>query len=44
MTWPPLTVCRVFVIDKHGKLAYRHVGYDPTLPETLNWQANELLK
>ncbi len=32
------------VIDKHGKLAYRHVGYDPTLPETLNWQANELLK
>ena len=32
------------VIDKTGKLAYRHVGYDPTIPEELEWQTKELLK
>ena len=32
------------VIDKNGKLAYRHVGYDPTIPEELSWQTKELLK
>ncbi len=32
------------IIDKNGKLAYRHVGYDPTLPEQLSWQTKELLK
>jgi len=32
------------VIDKTGKLAFRHVGYDPTLPEQLSWQTKELLK
>ena len=32
------------VIDQDGKLAYRHVGYDPTLPEELSWQTKELLK
>ena len=32
------------IIDKTGKLAYRHVGYDPTLPEELDWQTKELLK
>jgi len=32
------------VIDPEGKIAYRHVGYDPTLPEVLTWQTKELLK
>jgi thioredoxin-related protein len=32
------------VIDKNGKIAYRHVGYDPTMGETLDWQTKELLK
>jgi thiol-disulfide isomerase/thioredoxin len=32
------------VIDQKGKLAYRHVGYDPTIPEVLAWQTKELLK
>ncbi len=32
------------VIDKNGKLVFRHVGYDPTLPEQLSWQTKELLK
>jgi thiol-disulfide isomerase/thioredoxin/Flp pilus assembly protein TadD len=32
------------VIDKQGKIAYRHIGYDPTLPEVLTWQTKELLK
>lgn len=32
------------VIDQQGKIAYRHVGYNPTLPEVLTWQVNELLK
>ena len=34
----------LFVIDKEGKIAYRHVGYNPTIPETLDWQTKELLK
>lgn len=32
------------VIDQQGKIAYRHIGYDPTLPEVLTWQTKELLK
>lgn len=32
------------VIDQQGKIAYRHIGYDPTLPEVLSWQTKELLK
>ena len=32
------------MIDPQGKVAYRHVGYNPTLPEVLAWQVNELLK
>jgi len=32
------------MIDQQGKIAYRHVGYTPTLAEELLWQANELLK
>ena len=32
------------VIDKNGKVAYKHIGYDPTLPEILTWQTHELLK
>ncbi|MBI5060181.1 redoxin domain-containing protein [candidate division KSB1 bacterium] len=32
------------VIDKNGKIAYRHVGYDPSLGESLEWQTKELLK
>jgi thiol-disulfide isomerase/thioredoxin len=32
------------VIDKEGKLAYRHVGYDPTIGEILDWQTQSLLK
>ncbi|MBU0507696.1 redoxin domain-containing protein [bacterium] len=32
------------VIDQEGKIAYRHVGYNPTLPEVLTWQTKELLK
>jgi thiol-disulfide isomerase/thioredoxin len=32
------------VIDQQGKIAYRHVGYNPTLTEVLAWQINELLK
>ena len=32
------------VIDKTGKIAYKHIGYDPTLPEILTWQTQELLK
>jgi thiol-disulfide isomerase/thioredoxin len=32
------------IIDPQGKIAYRHVGYNPTLPEVLTWQVNELLK
>ncbi|MDD5087617.1 MAG: redoxin domain-containing protein [bacterium] len=31
------------VIDQEGRIAYRHVGYDPTLPEVLSWQTKELL-
>jgi thiol-disulfide isomerase/thioredoxin len=32
------------MIDPQGKIAYRHLGYSPTLPEELTWQVNELLK
>jgi thiol-disulfide isomerase/thioredoxin len=32
------------MIDPQGKVAYRHVGYNPTLAEVLQWQVNELLK
>ena len=32
------------VIDQQGKIAFRHIGYDPTLPEMLKWQTEELLK
>jgi thiol-disulfide isomerase/thioredoxin len=32
------------MIDPQGKIAYRHIGYNPTLPEVLTWQVNELLK
>jgi thiol-disulfide isomerase/thioredoxin len=32
------------VIDKDGKIAYRHIGYDPTLGDILGWQTKELLK
>lgn len=32
------------VIDQEGNIAYRHVGFNPTLTETLTWQTNELLK
>lgn len=32
------------IIDKQGNVAYRHVGYNPTLVETLTWQTDELLK
>jgi thiol-disulfide isomerase/thioredoxin/Flp pilus assembly protein TadD len=32
------------VIDKDGNIAYRHVGYNPTIAETLTWQTNDLLK
>ena len=32
------------MIDPQGKIAYRHVGYNPTLPEVLAWQVNELSK
>lgn len=34
----------LFVIDKEGKIAYKHVGYDPTIDEVLDWQTKELLK
>jgi thiol-disulfide isomerase/thioredoxin len=34
----------LFVIDQQGRIAYRHVGYDPTMAEILAWQTNELLK
>lgn len=32
------------VIDKSGKIAYKHIGYDPSLGEMLTWQTKELLK
>jgi thiol-disulfide isomerase/thioredoxin len=32
------------VIDKEGKIAYRHIGYDPTLVDILTWQTKSLLK
>jgi thiol-disulfide isomerase/thioredoxin len=34
----------LFVIDPSGKIAYRHVGYNPNMAETLNWQVDEILK
>jgi thiol-disulfide isomerase/thioredoxin len=34
----------LFVIDQQGRIAYRHVGYDPTMAEILTWQTNALLK
>ncbi len=32
------------VIDKDGKVAYRHVGYNPGMIQQLIWQTGELLK
>ncbi|MFZ5434184.1 MAG: redoxin domain-containing protein [Calditrichota bacterium] len=32
------------VIDQQGNIAYRHVGFNPTIPEVLTWQTKELLK
>lgn len=34
----------LFVIDQQGRIAYRHIGYNPTIAEVLTWQVNELLK
>lgn len=34
----------LFVIAPDGKIAYRHVGYNPNTAETLTWQVDELLK
>jgi thiol-disulfide isomerase/thioredoxin len=34
----------MFVIDKDGKIAHRHVGYDPQIAQILKAQTEELLK
>ncbi|MFH1009737.1 MAG: redoxin domain-containing protein [bacterium] len=34
----------LFVIQPDGKIAYRHVGYNPNIMETLTWQVDEILK
>jgi thiol-disulfide isomerase/thioredoxin len=32
----------VYVVDKHGKIRFRHAGYDPGLEETLERETREL--
>jgi thiol-disulfide isomerase/thioredoxin len=34
----------LFVIDPEGNIAFRHVGYNPNIAETLSWQVDEILK
>ncbi|MCB1059837.1 MAG: TlpA family protein disulfide reductase, partial [Calditrichaeota bacterium] len=34
----------MFVIDKDGKIAHRHVGYNPQIMQILKAQTEELLK
>jgi len=38
------SIPNLVVIDKQGKIAYRHIGYDPTLVDILSWQTKSLLK
>lgn len=33
----------LFVIDPDGKIAFRHVGFDPNMDEVLTWQVNHIL-